>query len=122
MAVVFSVLAVLASLLLGSTRLAIGAAAGGAIMTGDIYLLRRVVTGLFGADIESEKVAKGKRRLLLFQYLLKVIGLLVILAALVLMTNIHPAGLLLGVTAAIIGPMYVGLRDANIEESEDTDA
>jgi hypothetical protein len=99
-----------------SENFIIGVALGGFLMTLDIYLLKRVIVGLLGEEPKSEKEAKRKRRFLVFQYVLKVVGLLVILAVLVLKTKISPAGLLVGVTAAIIGPMYVGLRDANEDE------
>ena len=107
-------LAALASLSLGSMRVTLGVMAGGALMTGDIYLLKRVIGGLIGEEPSNESEAKRKRRFLVFQYIIKVVGLLVILAVLIWKTNVHPAGLLVGVTAAIIGPMYVGLRDADV--------
>lgn len=85
-------------------------------MSFDVFLLRRVISGLLGEEPKDEKEIKRKRSWLVFQYLLKVIGLLVLLGLIVLKTKISPVGLLIGVTAAIIGPMYVGLRDADDEE------
>lgn len=113
---IFSSLAVLASLLFESLYFTLGVAAGGALMTGDVFLLRRVITGLLGSEPQTEREAKSRRRKLLFQYVIKEVGLVVILAALIWKTKINPAGLLVGVTAAIIGPIYVGLRDADLEE------
>jgi len=116
MAAIASVLAALASLLFGSLKLTLGVVAGGALMTGDIFLLRRVVTGLIGDETPDLKEASRKRRFLVFQYIIKVIGLFVVLALLIWKTNVHPVGLLAGVTAAILGLIYVGLRDADIEK------
>jgi hypothetical protein len=116
MAALTSGLAAVAATPFVSISTTVGIAAGGALMTGNIYLLRRVVIGMLGEEPRSAKEAKRKRRRLLLVYMVKMIGLLVVLGGLILKTDISPAGLLTGVTAAIIGLMYVGLRDADIEE------
>jgi len=116
MAAAISVAAAIVPLLFGSLTIALGVAVGGFLMTADIYLLQRVVRGLLREEPANEKEVKKKRRFLVFQYLLKTLGLLVVLGAIIWKTDISPAGLLVGITAALIGPIYVGLRDANVEE------
>ena len=106
----------MASALAGSMNFTLGVTAGGALMTGDVFLIMRVATGLLGEEPPDEQQARKLRRKLLLQYLLKVIGLFVILGVLIWKTEISPAGLLIGITASILGPMYVGLRDADFEE------
>ncbi len=117
MAALASALAVaVASLAFQTLSIALGVAAGGFLMTANIYMLQRVVRGLVGEEPASEKQAKKKRRFLIFQYFLKTLGLLLVLGAIIWKTDINPAGLLAGITAALIGPIYVGLRDADLEE------
>ena len=116
MAAVFSAVAVAVSLIFFSTRVTLGVVAGGVLMTGNIYLLRRVIGGLLGKEPPTGSEVKKRRRRLLFQYLLKTLGLMVVLAALIWKTDINPAGILAGITAATTGLLYVGLRDAELEE------
>ena len=114
MAALFSMVVVVVSAIAGSPNFSSGVLIGGALMTGDIFLLRRVVSGLLGDEPSNEKEIKSKRMRLVLQYLLKIIGLFVILGFVIWKTKISAAGLLVGVTAAIVGTLYVGLRDADV--------
>jgi len=116
MAAIFSAVVALVSLIFFSTRVTLGVAAGGALMSGNIYLLRRVIGGLLGKEPPTESEVKKRRRFLLFQYLLKTLGIMAVLAALIWKTDINPAGILAGITAATTGLLYVGLRDAELED------
>lgn len=116
-AVGITALASLASLAWSDMRLSLGVMLGGFLMAANFWVIRHVVSDLMGQAGELEDSKRRKRRSwLVFQYVLKMVALLVILGAALKFGKVSPAGLLVGITAALTALLAAGLRAAAFDD------
>jgi|GEM_PF-2302691 len=115
-----SAVAAIGSIYLGSAEMTLGVIAGGLLMTGNIYIIRRVVRDVMGDEGETigDDGRKKRKSWMVIQYVLKMLAMLVILFGLLKWKGINPFGLLLGITAALTALLVVGLRAAAFEEDK----
>lgn len=117
-ALILTCLTVLGSIPWGSLKLAVGIALGGILMAGNVFIIRRVVTGMLTEDDLDEKKNKNRRRWLVFQYVAKMLALLGIIGVVVKYGKVNPLGFLIGMSAALLALIVVGMRSAVEEKKE----
>ena len=105
-----------------SPEITLGVVAGGVLMAGNLLVIRHVVRDLMGGKEESfgEGKAKKRRSWLVLQYVLKILAILAIVGGLLKVGGISPAGLLIGITAALAALLIAGLRSAAFEEDDES--
>jgi uncharacterized membrane protein YoaK (UPF0700 family) len=96
-AIVATAVAAVGSLYWESTRITLGVISGGLIMTGNLLVIRRVVTDVLGETASgADEARRGfRKKWIIVQYVLKMIALFAILAGLIKFGGISPLGLCL---------------------------
>ncbi len=114
----FTMITAIGSTYFKNAEMTLGIIAGGAIMTANMWVIRRVVKGLIEGAIEEAAAGENKKKNsgIIAQYVLKILVFVIVIAILAKWGGVDPAGLIIGLTVSLAALITVGLKSAGKED------